>query len=162
MQTFSGMRRNSSNPDYIRLFLAVVVFGLLQILSNSFIFFPTFPAVFFVYIVLNIDNEEKLLYILFSFLYLSFYELNKGFYLFSSLIFFIIFYTVFVDKIRSSFTCKNCILAVYVLSFYLGEFFVNALISYILNREIPTFSTEYLYYMAFDFVVSVILFRNSV
>ncbi len=162
MQTFSGMRRNSSDSHYIKLFLLVILFGLLQILSSSFIFFPTFASVFFVYIILNIDNEEKLLYIFFSFLYLSFYELNKGFYLFSSLIFFIIFYTVFVDKIRSSFTCKNCIIAIYIISFYLGEYFVNVMISYILNRDFPTLSTEYLYYIAFDFVVSVILFRNSV
>ncbi len=162
MQTLSGMRRNSSNTDYIRLLFLILFFGVLQILSSSFVFFPTFAGVFFCYIVVNIENEENFIYVFLSFLYLGFYELNKGFYLFSSLIFFILFYEFFLERIRSSFTCKSCIIVLYVASYYFGMFFINTLIAYILNMEFPAFSMEYFYYIAFDFVISTILFRTKV
>ncbi len=122
---------------------------------------PTFAGVFFAYIVLNIDKEEKFLYIFLSFLYLSFYELNKGFFLFSYVVLFIVYYYLFDEKIRNYFKCKNCIIFIYIVVAYVGDFFINALFAYVLNEQFPNFSLEYLYYIAFDFIVAVVLLRRS-
>ena len=151
------MRRNSTNYNYLSLSLFALFLVLLQILSNTFLFMPTFAGVFFAYVVLNIDKEEDFFYIVLSFAYLSFYELNKGFFLFSYIILFVIFYYLFDEKIRNYFKCKNCIIFVYVVVAYVGHFFINALFAYVTNEQFPNFSLEYLYYIAFDFIVAIIL-----
>ncbi len=156
------MRRNSTNTDYLRFTLAAVALILLQIFSNLFQFFPTFAGVFFSYIIINAEKEEKFLYVVLSFLYLSFYELNKGFFLFSYFLLFIIFYNVFNQKIIDSFKCKNCILFIYISVAYIGHFFINSFFAYILNMEFPSFSQVYFYYIAFDFIVSIIFFRSKI
>jgi len=122
---------------------------------------PTFVGVFFAYIVLNIEKEEDFFYIILSFIYLSFYELNKGFFLFSYIVLFVVYYYLFDERIRNYFKCKNCVVFVYVVVAYVGDFFINALFAYVMNEQFPNFSLEYLYYIAFDFIVAVILLRRS-
>lgn len=146
----------------IKILIFAVILVFVQILSSMFQFFPTFVGVFFCYILLNIEKKEKFIFIVLSFLYLSFYELNKGFFLFSYIILFIIFYYVFSEKIRSYFTCKNCVIFIYVFVAYIGHFFLNELISYILHQQSPNFSLEYLYYIGFDFIIGTVLFRSAV
>jgi len=154
------MRRNSTNPNYLKISLFALFLVLLQILSNTFLFMPTFVGVFFAYIVINIGKEENFSYIVLCFLYLSFYELNKGFFLFSYVILFIIYYYLFDERIRNNFKCKNCILFIYIIVAYIGYFFINSLFAYILNKQFPSISFEYIYYIAFDFIVSIFIFRG--
>ncbi len=156
------MRRNSTNSDYIRISFAILALVLLQIFSNLFQFFPTFVGVFFSYIVINIKREEKFIYVVLSFLYLSYYELNKGFFLFSYFFLFVIFYNFFNQKIIDSFKCKNCILLIYIMVAYIGYFFLNSFFAYILNAEFPSFTMEYFYYIAFDFFASILFFRSKI
>lgn len=146
----------------IKFFIFAIILVLIQILSSMFQFFPTFVGVFFCYILLNIEKEEKFFFVVLSFLYLSFYELNKGFFLFSYVILFIIFYYLFAEKIRSNFKCKNCVIFIYVATAYIGHFFLNELLSYILHKPSPNFSLEYLYYIGFDFIIGSILFGSTV
>lgn len=155
------MRRNSTHTNYLKLFLFALFLVFLQILSNTFLFMPTFVGVFFAYIILNQDREENFFYVLLSFAYLSFYELNKGFFLFSYVVLFLIYYQFFDEKIRNYFKCKNCIIFVYIVVAYVGDFFINALFAYILNEHFPNFSSEYLYYIAFDFIVAMVWFGRS-
>lgn len=155
------MRRNSINPNYLNLFFFAILLVLLQIFSNTFLFMPTFVGVFFAYIVINIGKEEKFTYIILCFLYLSFYELNKGFFLFSYIILFIIYYYLFDEKIRNSFKCKNCIIFIYIIIAYIGHFFINSLFAYILNRQFSSITPEYIYYIAFDFIVSIFILRRN-
>jgi len=162
MQIFSDMRRNSSSTNYLKIFSIALFFVLLQIFSNLFQFFPTLVGVFFTYIIINIKNEENILYVFFSFLYLSYYELNKGFFLFSYVLLVVIFYNLFYQKIETSFKCKNCKLFIFVSVAYIGHFFLNAFLAYVLNLEFPSFTLEYLYYIAFDFIIAIIFFRSKI
>ncbi len=156
------MRRNSTHTNYLRLSFFALFLVLLQILSNTFLFMPTFVGVFFAYVVINIQKEEDFFYIVLSFLYLSFYELNKGFFLFSYLFLFIVYYYIFDEKIRNYFKCKNCIIFVYIVIAYVGDFFINILLAYVLNQQFPNFSLEYLYYIAFDYIVAVLFLRRDI
>ncbi len=145
-----------------RLVLFGIALVLIQIFSSMYQFFPTFVGVFFCYILLEIDKKEKFFYVFLSFLYLSFYELNKGFFLFSYVILFMLFYYLFAERIKGYFTCKNCVIFIYVFVAYIGHFFLNELIAYALHEPHPSFSMEYFYYIGFDFIVCSILFRTKV
>ena len=156
------MRRSSIDQNYLRLTLICLFLVFYQIISSLYTFLPLFVGVFFTYIVINFQKEKSRLYIYLSFVYLSIYDLDKGFYLFSSMLFFMIFYYIFVERIRNFFTCSNCILAIYVLVAYLGHFLLNSFISYILHKDSPPFSQEYIYYIVIDIVISIILFKGKV
>lgn len=143
------------------LFFAI---GLLlyQILSSLYIFMPLFVGVFFTYIVINFEDEKSKIYVYLAFAYLTIYDLNKGFYLFSSIVSFIFFYYIFVEKIRNFYSCRSCIVATYVVAAYLGHFALNMFIAYILNADGPTFSQWYFYYILLDILIAIVLFKGKV
>jgi len=156
------MRRSSTEQNYLRFILICLSLVLYQILSSLYTFLPLFVGLFFTYIVINFENEDSKIYIYLSFLYLTVYDLDKGFYLFSSSLFLFIFYYLFVDKIRNFFSCNNCIIAIYVVSAYLGHSLLNSFIAYILNQDMPSFSQEYFYYIVLDIILAIVLFKGKV
>ena len=156
------MRRSSTDNQYIKeiLFSLFLVFN--QIMTSVYTFLPLFIGVFFAYIIINYEDEKKKNYIYLTFIYLSIFDLNKGFYLFSSLLLFYIFYNLFVYRIRNFFTCSNCIIGIYVIVAYLGHFTLNLFISYILNSDGPIFLENYFYYIIIDTIIAIILFKGKV
>lgn len=156
------MRRSSTEQNYLRFILICLSLVLYQILSSLYTFLPLFVGLFFTYIVINFENEDSKIYIYLSFLYLTVYDLDKGFYLFSSSLFLFIFYYLFVDKIRNFFSCNNCIIAIYVVAAYLGHSLLNSFIAYILNQDMPSFSQEYFYYIVLDIILAIVLFKGKV
>jgi len=156
------MRRSSTDQNYLRFTLICLSLVVYQIMSSLYTYLPLFVGVFFAYIVINFENEKSKLYIYLSFAYLTIYDLDKGFYLFSSLLSFLIFYYLFVEKIRNFFSCSNCIVAIYVVAAYLGHSLLNSFIAYILNQDMPSFSQGYFYYIALDVVLAVVLFKGKV
>jgi len=155
------MRRSSTDKNYLRLTLFGLLLVFYQIMSSLYTFLPLFVGVFFAYIVINFENENSKLYIYLSFAYLAIYDLDKGFYLFSSLLFFMIFYYIFVEKIRNFLSCINCILAVYVVVAYLGHSLLNSFVAYILNQSSPALTQGYFYYIVIDIIIVAILFKGK-
>ncbi len=156
------MRRNSTNQNHLRLTLICLFLVFYQVLSSLYTFLPLFVGVFFAYIVINFKDKKHRLYVYLSFIYLSIYDLDKGFYLFSSILFFMIFYYLFVNKIRNILTCRSCIIIIYVASAYLGHFLLNSFIAYILQQDAPTFLLQaYLYYILIDVILAIIILRSK-
>lgn len=156
------MRRSSPDNQYIKISLFSLFLVFYQIMTSVYTLLPLFIGVFFTYIVVNYEDEKKRNYIYLTFLYLCFYDLNKGFYLFSYVFLFFIFYNLFVEKIRNFFTCTNCIIALYVVIAYIGHFIINTFIAYILNSDGPVFLLDYFYYIAIDVIIAIILFKGKV
>jgi len=155
------MRRSSTDKTYIEVTFFSLALVLYQLMTSLYTFLPLFAGLFFCYAIIYAQDEKKRLYVILALIYLSLYDLNKGFYLFSYLFFFIIFYNLFVDKIRNSFSCNNCILFVYVAAGYLGHYFFNVFIAYILNQDLPVFSQWYLYYIGLDAILVFIFFKGK-
>lgn len=159
MQTFSRMRRNSTDKKYLNFFFFSVLIILGQIMSSLYPYIPSFVGLFFCYIILNFKNENKLLPVFLSFVYLTFYDINRGFYLFSYIILFSIFYQFALNKIQNITTCSNCILATYVFVAYIGHYALNCILAYFFNMPFPYFSNQYFYYIAFDSIVAFMFLR---
>lgn len=156
------MRRSSTDNQYIKVSLFSLFLIIYQIMTSIYTFLPLFVGVFFAYIIVNYEDEKKRNYIYLTFIYLSLYDLNKGFYLFTYIFLFFLFYNLFVEKIRNFFTCSNCIIAIYVSVAYLGHYLINSFIAYVLNTQGPLFLADYFYYIAIDTVLAVILFKGKV
>ena len=156
------MRRSSPDSQYIKGGLFSLFLVLYQIMTSVYTFLPLFIGVFFTYVIINYENEKKKNLIYLIFIYFSVYDLNKGFYLFSLLLTFFLFYNLFVERIRNVLICSNCILVLYVIVAYLGHYCLNLFISYILNSASPIFLVNYLYYIIVDSLVTILLFKGKV
>ncbi|MDN5377484.1 MAG: hypothetical protein PWQ42_780 [Sulfurospirillum sp.] len=156
------MRRSSTDTNYLRLFFLSISFLFLLIMGSLYTWLPSFVGLFFIYVLINFEDEKNRLYLYLSFLYLIFYDINRGFYLFSYIFTFLIFYNFFLDKVRNYFSCINCILVMYVLVAYIGHYFMNVFIAYLLNETIIELSKEYIYYILIDMVLASIIFKGRV
>ncbi|MDD3344352.1 MAG: hypothetical protein PHR87_12350 [Sulfurospirillaceae bacterium] len=95
-----------------------------------------------------------------AFLYLIFYDMNRGFFLFSYIILFMLFYHVARYKIRDFTQCTNCILASYVIIGYFGHYLINCLLAYFSNMPFPYFSSHYFYYISIDSLLAFLFFSR--
>jgi hypothetical protein len=96
-----------------------------------------------------------------AFLYLCFFELIHGFYLFSTLFFFVIFYYLIKPKIASAFESESWSVAISVVIAYTGLYIVNLFFSYLLDRPFFSLSYIYIFYISIDIVLANLLLRGS-
>jgi len=160
MQTFSDMRRSSVDQNYLKLFWISIGLFLGQVMSSLYPWIPSFVGVVFCYVILHFNRrEEQAAPIILAFVYLSLYDINKGFYLFSYIILFALVYRFAIYRLQNFITCNNCILASYVIMAYLGHFLLNVFFAYLDNEPFPYFSNYYFYYIAIDSILAFMLFR---
>jgi hypothetical protein len=159
MQTFSDMRRNSSYSRYLKLFTIAMVLILYQIFSSVYVFLSPLVGFFFVYIVKNFKYNNLEIYLVF--LYLCFFELNQGFYLFSIMLLFAIFYNLLKPRIEAIFENRLWIVIITVASAYLGMLLINTFLAYLFNDEFFYFGIAYFFYIIIDSILSALLIRHD-
>lgn len=161
MQTLSRMRRNSTHQNYLGLvFTCFLLLGAL-ILSSLYPYIPSLVGFLFCYALLTCNDETKRLPLVLIFIYLSYYDSTKGFFLFSYVILFFLFYTLAAHKVRTMTSCFNCILAFYVIVGYLGHYLLNLVLAYITNEPFPYFSTYYFYAIGVDVLLASLFLRDE-
>ena len=159
MQTFSNMRRDRTHQTYLKFLFFAVLIVLGQVMSSLYAYIPSFVGLIFCYILLHFKDENKIFIIPFAFAYLTFYDSNRGFYLFSYVMLFLLFYDFAVYKIKNMTSCENCILAVYIFVAYMGHYLLNVFLAYLANKPFPYFSNQYFYYIAIDALLAIMFFR---
>ncbi len=133
--------------------------------ASLYIYLTPLIGVVFCYLVLNMEKERRTHRDLaasryLAILYLIYVDLNKGFYLFSGVLFFYLFHFLFAEWFQTSFKCKNCVIVAYVISGYLGIFGTNNLLAYMSNEHFFEFGWEYGLYMISDIIISMIVFKE--
>lgn len=158
MQTFSNMRRNSLNlrgvitPLFI-FFIAIIY----QSLSSIYIFLTPLLGLCFYYLYINFDNYEKSFEKFLVVLYLLYFEIDKGFFLGSSIIFFLLLYKLILKPLNSILICQKCLIVSFVAFSYLGYYLLNVVISFIFNLELPSFGLLYFIYIFSDILLVLVL-----
>lgn len=160
------MRRNSTNKNDIIPFSWAVFLIIYQMATPLYTFLSPLIGFMLCYLIFLKDEQEKThegdsfkTYLAFA--YLVYIDLNKGFYLFSGVIFFSLFYRIFAEWLQTSFKCKNCIIITYVASGYVGVYGINNLIAYTLNESFFSFGWEYGLYIVFDSIIAMLVFRDK-
>jgi len=144
------MQRSITHQKPIVPFIYVVLFILYGSLSSIYIFLPPLFAVLFVLYANAFEREDFVFLMIVSFC-LVLYEANKGYVLFSSIIYFTLAYRFIMPKITQNFSCKSCIKISYVLIAYLGYYLFLVLIAKIFLLPIPDISYYIVYYIVTEF-----------
>ncbi|MDR1976979.1 MAG: hypothetical protein LBQ18_08335 [Campylobacteraceae bacterium] len=159
MQTFSGMRRNSSHHQYLKLTILALALVLYQIFSSVYVFLSPLVGFFFVYIVKNFKRDSLELYLALA--YMAFFELNQGFYLFSIALLFALFYNFLKPRIEAVFENESWIIAITVVSAYMGLFLINSLLAYFFDGEFFYLSIVYFFYIVIDTILAILFLKHS-
>jgi len=161
MQTFSRMRRNSTDQNVVELFLICTLLFAGLVLSSIYTWIPSFAGFLFCYSMLAFKQENARFPLFLVFVYLALYDMHKGFFLFSYALLFALFYPLATQKLQYMTSCENCILTVYVTVGYLGHFLLNLILAYFFNMPFPYFSNHYFYAIAIDALLAFAFLRVS-
>ncbi len=150
------MQRSISNQNSLTPFLYVVVFIPYIALSSIYLFLPPLLAVLYILFSKALKQKDSLSVFLISFC-LLFFEAEKGYVLFSTLIYFAFIYKYVVPKIAKNINCNICIKMITVVLVYIGFFAFNMLLSNIFLIPDPTINYYVVYYIIIEFFIMSIL-----
>ena len=144
------MQRSISHQKPLVPFIYIILFIIYGSLSSIYLFLPPLLAVLFVLFSNAMRREDLLMLILVSICLLMF-EANKGYMLFSSIVYFAIVYKFVMPKIIQNFSCASCIKISYVLLAYLGYYIYLVVISNIFLLPAPEINFYIIYYIIIEF-----------
>ena len=144
------MQRSISHQKPLVPFIYIILFIIYGSLSSIYLFLPPLLAVLFVLFSNAMRREDLLMLILVSICLLMF-EANKGYMLFSSIVYFAVVYKFVMPKIIQNFSCASCIKISYVLLAYLGYYIYLVVISNIFLLPAPEINFYIIYYIIIEF-----------
>ena len=150
------MQRSISNQKPLNLLIYVVLFMLYSSLSSIYLFLPPLLSVLFVLFSKALERKDTL-YIVAVSMMLVIFEVNFGYILFSTIIYFYVIHQFIMPRISQSFSCPICIKISYVLFSYLGYFLFLVLISNVFLLQSPEVNYYIVYYIVIEFFLVAIL-----
>ncbi len=144
------MQRSISHQKPLVPFIYIILFIIYGSLSSIYLFLPPLLAVLFVLFSSAMKREDLLMLVLVSICLLMF-EANKGYMVFSSIVYFALVYKFVMPKIIQNFSCASCIKISYVLLAYLGYYVYLVIISNIFLLPAPEINFYIIYYIIIEF-----------
>jgi len=154
VQAFSYLQRNIADKNYLKLFIwGVILFMYLALSALN----PYMPPLFGVFIVLAYFVREK--YVMwFVLAYLLFFELDRGYYLFSSWLFLFFYIYYLIPLVGNFLDCRRCIAALGALLAYPAYFFMlNAIDMFFLKETVTVSLAPLFVYMFFETLIALSL-----
>ena len=147
------MQRSIPNQKSVKdFFLYTALYVLYESFSTIYLFLPPLFGVLFVLLVNALDKDDTLSVVFISFCLVVF-EADKGYILFSSIMFLLFVYKFIIPKIIQNVSCYSCIKASYILLAYIGFYLVNSLISSIFLLPPPSVNYYIIYYIVIEFFI---------
>lgn len=150
------MQRSITHKKSLAPLLYIALFAIYESLSSIYLFLPPLLGVLFVLFSQSLKKEDSLA--VFSLVFcLILFEAEKGYLLFSSVIYFALIYRFVIPKLFKNFSCLSCIKFVKILLVYLGFFIFSLLLSNIFLLPVPSISYYIIYYIVIEFFIVSIL-----
>jgi len=147
------MQRSIPNQKSIKeSFLYTVLYIVYESLSSIYLFLPPLFGVLFV-LLINALNKDDTISVIFIAFCLVVFEADKGYILFSSIIYLLIIYRFVLPKIIQNVSCYSCIKTSYILFAYIGFYMFNALFANIFLISVPGMSYYIVYYIVIEFLI---------
>ena len=151
------MQRSITNQKLIiTKIIYVLMFAVYESLTSVYLFLPPLFAVLFI-LFSNALRDENVISLLFISICLLIFEADKGYLIFSSIIFFTLLYKFLIPKLSQNLHCESCVKASSVFIVYLGFYLFSLLISNIFLLEKPDINYYIVYYIIIElFLVSLL------
>ncbi len=137
-------------------FVYIILFIVYESLSSIYLFLPPLFGVLFVLLVNALNKNDNVTFLFVSFCLLIF-EVDKGYAIFSSIVYLLFVYKFILPRIIQNFSCYSCIKISYVVLAYIGFYLFNLLLANIFLLPIPDISYYIVYYIVIEFFIVSIL-----
>ena len=121
-------------------------------LSTIYLFLPPLLGVLFFYFIRALDRQDISMLILVTAMLLL-YEADKGYLIFSSLVYFAFVYKFMLSKIQQMIKCKPCLRFLYIIFAYIGFWLFTLLLHQVFWMEAPELGWYVLWYIIFEFFI---------
>lgn len=139
MQTFSTMRRNSTDKRNLRIFFLVLFFLFYVAITDIYYILP--PLFGVAYVIAQEKYEEQSFWIFYFIVpFFIYFEANKGLPLFSTLLFMFFSFKIILPKFRKFFGYSKIFIPLFIVYAYFGYFAFLYIFSGLFNVETPQFS----------------------
>ncbi len=155
MQTLSSMQRNSTYQKYINIAFALVIFVVYESLSGIYLYLPPLFGILFVLFINAIKNEDAATLFASAFA-LLFFEAQKGYVFFSSIIYFLLLYKLVLGKMDKYVQCIACTKIMMILLAYVGYYLFAYMLAGTFLLSEPAFSWYVIYYIVLEFFLLLI------
>ena len=147
------MQRSIPNQKSIKnSFIYIVLFIVYESLSSIYLFLPPLFGVLFVLLINALNKNDTISVVLIAFCLIIF-EVEKGYILFSSIIYLLMIYKFVLPKIIQNTSCDSCIKIFYILFAYIGFYLFNAFFSNIFLLPPPSVNYYIVYYIVIEFFI---------
>ncbi len=147
------MQRSLTNQKSLRdSFLYIILFIIYESLSSIYLFLPPLFGVLFV-LLINALNRDNTIGVVLIALCLVIFEAEKGYILFTSIIYLLIAYKFILPKVIQNFNCYSCIKFSYIFIAYIGFLVFNTLFSNIFLIDLPGANYYIIYYIVIEFFI---------
>jgi len=150
------MQRSITNQKSLAPLIYTALFVVYISLSSIYLFLPPMLGVLFVLFSKSLKDENSLSIFLILFCLLIF-ESEKGYILFTSIIYFIILYKFIIPKLQQNFSCIFCIKFLSILLVYVGFYLFCLILSNIFLLPLPNITYYIIYYIVIEFLIASIL-----
>ena len=150
------MQRSISNQKSLTPLLYVALFVIYESLSSIYLFLPPLLGVLFLLFIKSLKNDDAIAIFLVVFCLLVF-ESEKGYLLFTTIIYFGLIYKFVLPKIEQNFNCNPCVKISIVLLAYIGFYFFNLLLSTVFLLPLVGINYYIIYYIVIEFLIVSVL-----
>ena len=146
------MQRSFTYNQFIDYFVLFMVYVAYESLSSIYLFLPPLLSIILWYMIKYI-RSDNLVGMIFISLLVIIYEVDKGYILFSVLIYFVIVIYFILPKLEQFIICKSCIRFVIVLLAYVGLYVFSLIFAQAFWLDVPAISATVLYYILVEFFI---------
>ena len=156
MQALSDMQRNLTYQTALLGFSYFIAYLIYISMSSIYLLLPPLLGVLFWHYQEAL-KKHNFGYLLLITSMLLIFEVEKGFLLFSSVIYFALFQHLIVPKLKQYVNCTECLKLIYVTLIYLGYMLFIVLIHQIFWMPMPSMDWYIIYYILIEFLIVSVL-----
>lgn len=146
------MQRNRAHSNPLTPFILPAVFVAYEALAMRYLFLPPLFGLLFYFYVRALDTQNTLLFFQII-LMLLIAEAAKGYWIFSTVIFYGLSYFVLLPRLRNAVSCRVCINFTIVAYGYLGLWAFLTILSQMFALDAPHLDWREIFYIAIEFAL---------
>ncbi len=144
----------------VRLIFLIFNLYIYQLASSLYSLLPPLLGFFFIFLVINYKKygfDKNTLLIIF---YLCLIEITHGFFLFTVILYFLIFFYYLYDKLIYKLKNVEILIFIFIALTYIFVLLINLFFSYIINFESIKFDYILIYYICIETLLSIVIFKG--
>lgn len=150
------MQRNIPNKRNLRRYILLIGIISYEEISTIYTYLPPLFGFMFLIFLQAIKKQDRF-FIFLTMIYLLFFEADRDFLLFSSIVFYTVTAYYIEPRLKQIIHCNRCLIPIFIFWVYIGYFLFNNFTLFVLDYPSDRFSNIILYYAFVETIFATIM-----